>query len=137
MPKPIINVARVFNDSLKHCVAHPAFFKRFHERFLSSSDEVRKKFKNTDCDRQIRVLKASFYYVLLASRGDRAARAQLAPVAERHSRKGLNIQPRLYGLWLDCLVEVVKECDPGFSTEVEYAWRKTMGWGIKSMMLQY
>ncbi len=129
--------ARIFNDSLERCVAHPTFFDRFFETFLASSDEVRERFKNTNFDRQNQMLKASLYYIMLASRGDRAAHAQLEPVAERHSRKQLNIRPGLYGLWLDCLVQTVKECDPRFSPEVEHAWRATMEWGIRFMMNRY
>lgn len=136
MPKAA-DVAGVFNDSLERLAAHPTFFMRFYELFLASSDEVREKFKSTDLKRQINVLRASFYYILLASRGDPAAAEQLESVAARHSRHRMNIPPRLYDLWLESLVRAVKECDSRFNPKVEQAWRVTMEWGIRFMMSHY
>jgi hemoglobin-like flavoprotein len=129
--------AQVLNDSLERLAGNPTFFTRFYELFLDSSDEVREKFKDTDLERQIRTLKASFYHILLAARGDSAAHDQLEPIARRHSRFQLNVRPELYRQWLDCLLRAVEECDPRFKPEVEQAWRDTMEWGIRFMMSRY
>ena len=129
--------AELFNDSLERIKTIPGFFIRFHTLFLASSGEVREKFENTALTRQVDLLRTAFYYILLASRGDHAARALLEPVAMRHSRHALNIRPELYNLWLDSLIRAVAECDPRFSPEVEQAWRVTMESGIRFMMNHY
>ena len=58
-------------------------------------------------------------------------------LAERHSRRGLDIRPALYDTWLDCLVAAAKQFDPQFSTVVESAWRTTLAPGIERMRARY
>ena len=61
----------------------------------------------------------------------------LERIAARHSRSGLDIGPHLYDLWLDCLIQAVRECDPLFGEETEQAWRKVMQVGIEFLKSKY
>ena len=45
--------------------------------------------------------------------------------------------PRLYDLWLECLIEAVRGHDPQFSAELESAWRETLAFGIDYMRARY
>ena len=54
-----------------------------------------------------------------ATAGDPDGLAELTARAETHSRANLDIKPELYGLWLDAVVETVRECDPEWTTEIE------------------
>jgi len=40
-------------------------------------------------------------------------------------------------LWLDCLIQAVKESDPDFTHEIESAWREKMLPGIQVMKSHY
>lgn len=131
-------IIRTFDASLRRCDAVPDFLDRFYERFLSSSPKVKEKFAGTDFDRQKRLLRASFYLILMAAE-DRGSDPgiYLEKMAMRHSAADLDIGSELYDLWLDSLLEVVKECDPAFDSEVEEAWDRMMGIGISYMLRQY
>lgn len=129
--------AELFNDSLERCTASSEFLDRFYDLFLASSTEVAGKFRHTDFPRQKRMLKASLYMMILMADGKTEIRGDLQRIAKRHSRTGLDIRPELYTLWLDCLIQAVKECDPRFSPETETAWRRIMEQGIMFMQSYY
>ena len=129
----------VFLASLKRCLGAPGFLVEFYERFVGSSDEVREKFRGVDLKRQARVLEDSLYVVAVAVQGEEGslARGDLPRLAERHSRRDLDIRPELYDLWAQCLVETARAHDPEWTVDVEAAWRDTLAFGIESMRRRY
>ena len=132
--------AEIFNDSFERCSHNtqpPGFLDRFYEIFISSSVEVAQKFMKTDFQHQVRVLKASLWYLMLASQGTPEAIRHLEPIAQSHSRTRLNIRPALYDVWLTCLMEAVREYDTSFAPETETAWRRVLGFGIEFMKARY
>jgi len=99
---------------------------------------VREKFASTDFVRQKRALKASLHLILMAAQdGDKGPDFYLREVAERHGSAQLDIGAELYDLWLDSLLETVREFDPEFSPAVEQAWEDAMGIGIKYLCARY
>lgn len=130
-------ILEIFNDSLSRCQCNPDFISKFYSNLLSSSHKFREKFANTGFRKQNRMLKASLFMVMSACEGSKAAEKYLAQLAERHSRRELDIEPELYGRWLDSLLLTVKEVDPRFTPEVEKAWREVMSEGIKYMISKY
>jgi len=130
----------LFRGSLKRCLATPHFLGSFYEAFVASSDEVREKFKNTDFDRQTRMLADSLYALAVAAQAKKSgspAWSDMPRLAARHSRADLDIRPGLYDHWLDCLVDTARRHDPEFSPEIEAAWRATLAPGIEYMRSQY
>jgi hemoglobin-like flavoprotein len=123
----------VFLASVNRCLAEPGFIAGFYERFLRSSPEVREKFRQTDMERQFRMLVAN------AVQGEEGsiARGDLPRLAKRHSREGLDIGPHLYALWSDCLVATAKATDAQFDAAVEAAWRETLAHGVRYMTDRY
>jgi hemoglobin-like flavoprotein len=119
--------------SVSRCLANPRFLDRFYELFVSSSDEIAAKFRDTDFDRQKRALASSLYLMVMAMEEGDAAIAYLEKIADRHNRHDLDIRPEMYDVWLDCLVCAAGECDPDFSDEIERGWRETMKFGIELM----
>jgi len=119
--------------SVSRCLADPRFLDRFYELFVSSSDEIAAKFRDTDFDKQKRALASSLYLMVMAMEGGDAAIAYLEKIAERHNRHDLDIRPEMYDVWLDCLVCAASECDPEFTDQVEQGWRDTMKFGIDFM----
>ena len=127
-----------FDESLERCTASAEFTDRFYERFLASSPKVRQRFANTDFARQKRALRSSLNLMLLVAADEEKGPARyLNDIAERHSKRDLDIGAELYDLWLDALLETVKECDPQFSPEVEHAWERVMMVGISYLLLRY
>ena len=61
----------------------------------------------------------------------------LERLAKLHSRAELDIKPELYDLWLDRLVQAVKEFDPMFDAETGAAWRRMLAPGIEFMKSRY
>ena len=126
----------LFNDSIERCSCSPDFLRRFYTLFLASSDTVAKKFEHTDLRKQARVLKTSLYIMMSASGGPERT-VHLERIAKLHSRAELDIKPELYDLWLDRLVQAVKEFDPMFDPQTETAWRRALQPGIEFMKSKY
>ena len=128
-----------FLASLGRCRATPGFLDAFYQRFVASSDEVRAKFAKTDMMRQVQMLEDTLFVVANAVQGEEGspARSDLPRIAERHSRRDLDIGPELYDLFLECLVVTVRTHDPKFTPEVEAAWREVMGFSIDYMRKRY
>ena len=127
----------LFNDSLERCTGRPGFLDRFYELFMASSEEVAAKFKHTDFRKQKKALRVSLYKMMLVREGNAGADADLERLAQLHSRRQLDVRPELYELWLDRLIQAVREFDPVFSGETEKAWRNVMRPGIKFMKARY
>jgi hemoglobin-like flavoprotein len=126
----------LFNDSIERCSCRPEFLRRFYTLFLASSDTVAKKFECTDLRKQARMLGTSLYTMMLAS--DESERiVHLERLATLHSRAELDIKPELYDLWLDRLLQAVREFDPMFDRETETAWRRVLQPGIEFMKSRY
>lgn len=131
------NTRRVFEGSLQRCYAADGFLDRFYEIFLASSPKVQEKFLRTDFAKQKAALKASFDAMLRAAGNENTLENLLDYSAQRHSRWQLNIGAELYDLWLDSLLAAVQECDPEYGPEVQDAWEKVMGTGIKFLLSRY
>lgn len=131
-------ILEALDRSLERCTSRPGFFDRFYEKFLASSPKVREKFTNTDFVHQKRALKASLQMILLAAEDPEKGPARyLSEIAEQHSARGLDIGAELYDLWLDSLLETVKECDPEHDPEVSKAWEDVMMVGIHYLTVRY
>ena len=131
-------VLSTFSDSLERCTAKPDFEERFYEIFLASSPKVTEKFATTDFRKQKLALRASFHTMLLAVRdGESGLEKHLGELAERHSRRQLNIGSELYDYWLDSLLATVRQFDSEYSPDVEKAWERMMGVGIEYLLSRY
>ena len=126
----------LFNDSIERCSCRSDFLNRFYTLFLASSDMVAKKFEHTDLRKQARMLKTSLY-IMMAASGESERTVHFERIAKLHSRAGADIKPELYDLWLDQLVQAVKEFDPMFNPETETAWRRVLQPGIEFMKSRY
>ena len=127
---------RVFLESLARC-GQGAFVDRFYDRFLASSPDVRAKFASTDFSRQRLMLVRSLELIAAAADGDPEGVEELHTRAETHSKGRLNIEPHLYGLWLESAIASAAEADPGWTPDVEAAWRSILGAAIRHLSSHY
>jgi hemoglobin-like flavoprotein len=109
-----------------------AFFESFYDNFLASSPAVKENFAATDMERQVKMMEKSFYglFIFYATQN---ANDFLETVAHRHSHADLNIDHRLYDLWLDALIGTVKTYDPQFNDDIALSWRIILSPGIAYM----
>ena len=121
----------------QRCRASDGFIETFYAHFLKTSRDVVDKFRGTDFARQKLMLRESLLAMLLFNLGSGDARAELKRLAERHSRRGVDIPPNLYELWLDALREAVEEHDPKFTAQLGERWRDAMCAGIELHVSRY
>lgn len=129
----------LFNDSLERCQAHSNFLGRFYAIFIASDQAVAAKFAHTDLRRQQMMLQSSLFMLLEAAGRNPPPEslAQLRRIAEIHDRNHRDIKPEMYALWLDCMLQAVREFDPKFDADVERAWREVLAPGIELMKSRY
>lgn len=126
-----------FLQSLDRCAADEAFIPSFYDRFLSTSDEVRNRFRFTDFEQQNQMLLRSLQLIAGATTGDLASLRELRERAETHDRHHLNIEPHLYDLWLDSVVKTVQEYDEQWDESTESAWRVILEHAVQQMTRYY
>ena len=136
----MIDYEDVFNLSYYRALGTPSkkrvFFDTFYDRFISSSPEIAEKFKDTDMAVQKRMLDLSIHHMTTFS-VDKTADDYLLNIARKHGRKGKNVRRELYQLWLDALIDALRECDPEFDEEVDLAWRMVLAAGVTYMKNMY
>jgi hemoglobin-like flavoprotein len=123
--------------SYERCGAQERFLYDFYRRFLENCPEAAAMFGNSDFDRQTRLLKHALGLLLIYPGQPSGEPNLLERVAERHSRRDLDVAPRLYEPFVDSLIETVREYDPQFSLAVEAAWRTTLSAGVAYMKSKY
>ncbi len=132
------NYTKIFSRSLSRAVTSDPdrFFSHFYDNFVPSSPRITALFKDVDMKRQRKILEASLAYMSEFA-AFLAETEYLERLAERHSRRDVNIEPALYDLWLDTLVDTVKEFDPEYTDDVGVSWRVVMAPGIAYMRAHY
>lgn len=135
-----LNIETTFDGSYERVLGRSAegknFFDAFYQNFIAASPVVREKFKNTDMKRQRAMLEKSLHYVAYLFTSYEIY-SYIQEIAVLHSRKNLNIQPELYDLWLETLIQTVRDFDPDFDADVELAWRLSLARGIAYMKFMY
>lgn len=128
---------RMAKDSLKRCLKQEQFLDRFYELFLASAAEIKAKFVHTQFVQQKIMLKASLHIMLLLAQGDLKDTEVLQALADKHSRKQLNIHPEHYQHWLNSMLQAVKETDPAYTAELAVAWEKALEPGMRFMASKF
>jgi truncated hemoglobin YjbI len=119
-------------ESLGRCVECDTFLQRFYELFLASSPEVAELFRNTDFERQKKVLRDSLYVMLVAAGTTKGpAHDEVERLAKLH--RDVGVTHGMFTLWLDALIEAAREHDTHFSDELEKDWRASMSGPMEIM----
>jgi hemoglobin-like flavoprotein len=124
-------------ESYERCCGRGGFLHEFYLNFLKSCPEAERMFAGTDFDRQTRLLQHAIGLLLIYPGQPEGEPNLLERVAERHSRRDLDVAPALYEPFVDSLIETAGQHDPGFTPEVEAAWRATLSEGVAYMKSRY
>ncbi len=114
------------DKSYGRCCANAGFLDRFYEIFLSSHPSIPALFAHTDFAKQKALLRSGIAMVVMHAQGDVFGTRALNKIAESHSKSNLDINPCFYPLWIDSLMQAIKECDPELTPALESAWRRVL-----------
>jgi len=123
--------------SYERCRAAPAFFPTFYRAFLATCPEAAPLFAHTDFAKQNKLLRHAVGLLLIFPNQPPGEPTLLSRLAERHSRRDLNIDPTLYAPFIDSLIATVRQFDPDFTPATEAAWRATVRLGVEYMKAKY
>ena len=123
--------------SYQRCCETPQFFEAFYRNFFRACPEAAPRFARTDFEHQHKLLRHALGLLLLFPKQPENDPTLLTRVAERHTRRDLNVPPSLYPPFVDSLIATVKQFDPAFTGEVEEAWRRTVDKGVTYMISKY
>ena len=124
-------------QSFGRCCLSTGFFDEFYDLFIASSPEVAKRFANTDLNKQKEMLKESLAWMVMSALGNDHANGVVGTLAERHSRRSLDIQPHLYDFWLESLMTAIESHDRRNFKDLEKIWRTLLSKAIEFMKSQY
>ena len=122
---------RLFGEGVGINESSTPFFEAFYANFLGDPD-IARAFAQTNMRRQVAMLRSSFYH-LVAFYVSATPSAELKRIARLHHELG--IPHEYYDLWLDALVNTVREHDAKCDLATELAWRWAMAPGITCMRL--
>lgn len=130
------DAVNIFEDSFSRALVNHGynkeFIERFYDLFIARSEKIADLFKDTNMAAQKTMLHDSLNYMLEYYRHPDND-VHLKHIKNVHGNTGLNIPADFYDLWLDCLIEALKNHDPEFNDKVEQAWRTILAPGIQYM----
>lgn len=132
--KTVVALAKA---SYERCYEAPEFFPAFYRNFLAACPDAAPLFARTDFERQNKLLRHAVGLLLVFSNQPGGEPTILTRIAERHSRRDLNIDPALYGPFIDSLIGTVSQFDREFTPAVEAAWRATLKPGVEYMKARH
>lgn len=121
--------ADLVTRSYGRCLAQGTLlFDRFYDNFLKSSPSIAKMFIHTDMVKQKSLLRAGLNYAIMYSTesGKLAAEGVLKRIQQSHSRSRINVDPKLYPLWINSLLKAIEETDPKFTPDLQRAWKHVL-----------
>jgi hemoglobin-like flavoprotein len=122
--------------SFQRCCQAPDFFVCFYRHFFRACPDAEPLFARTDFTRQHKLLQHAIG-LLLSFPHQPGEPNILHRVAERHSRRDLNITPSMYPAFVDSLMETVREHDAECDADTERAWRRAVAPGVAYMQRVY
>jgi hypothetical protein len=120
--------------SYGRCCLRDGFFDTFCDTFLEKSPETARALNKTDSDELRRSFENTLAFLMMFHRGKSMATMALSQVARAHNGKGAAaVPPHLYPLWIESLMEAVRQHDHHFSHELAEAWRHALDRGVRYM----
>ena len=126
-------VTALAKASYDRCCAAPDFLQAFYRNFLAACPEAAPKFANTDFERQTRLLRHAIGLLLIFPTQPPTEPPLLARIAERHSRRDLDVDPAFYRPFIESLIATLKQYDGEYTPAIEAAWRETVAPGVEYM----
>ncbi|UII23986.1 globin domain-containing protein [Fulvivirga ligni] len=125
------------HDSYGRCLRNGNLVETFYNLFISSSNEVAKKFANTDFEKQQKLLRHGLNLMIMYADGNIVGKSGLSRIQQTHNRHQLDINPKFYPIWKRNLIKAVKQHDPDFNAEIQTSWEQVLDRGIEYISKGY
>ena len=116
--------------SFGRCILSPGFLDEFYESFMTSSDEIRTKFKNTNFEKQKSLIKTGLSFMIMFADGRESAAIKLREIGKSHSSGHLDIPFWMFDSWKMALLTAVKKHDRKVTWELLEEWENVLQKGI-------
>ncbi|AKJ95198.1 hypothetical protein TVD_07385 [Thioalkalivibrio versutus] len=111
-------------SSYRRCCADASFLARFRLALRAADGQVSGIFDPLSARQQEVMLDASIRAALDFSSGDPQGASRVSEMIHVHGRQGrVPVPPALYPVWLESLIQAVRETDPHWSDALERRWR--------------
>lgn len=122
-------------QSYGRCCASNGFFDDFYANFLATSPAIRAKFVNTEMSAQKLLLRQGILNLVMVARG--MPDTKLRALGATHSRKGFDIRPEMYDLWVSALLDTISQHDQQYQAQLRADWIEVLRQGIEVIKAQY
>ena len=122
-------------SSFARVALDPIFLDEFSARFLRSDPSIAPLFSTIDVEKQKPFTRTEIVALLLYARGNDRGKRLLEQVVSRHRYLGL--QPIMYRLWVDSLMDTLETFDPSWSSDLEQCWRTSLAKGLDYLARQH
>ena len=120
-------------QSFNRCLMRRDFLRRFYGVFIERDDRIRARFRDTDWDMQVQLLRHGISASLLYATGGDLGGSEIKRLSKSHAKKGLDIPAWMYDDWMEALMQTVRETDEAYTEALEARWRKAMDPAISRM----
>lgn len=123
--------------SYQRCRMSGTFAADFYDRFLMHP-EISPKFKGVDLTKQARLLDHGIRHLILFYHAPNYITSEtMIALGQSHAIDRLCIEPYLYDIFLDVLLETVKENDPKYDDKLRAVWVEVLSHGISVMISMF
>ena len=130
-----LSAHQIAQQSYSRCIRSRDFLPRLYEHLLASDPAIPPMFASTEFPKQYRLLQHALG--LLLSYGNKPDDLLLERLAAKHSAKSINVPPRMYALFVDSLLEAIREFDERCDGGIETAWQDALRPGLDFMKSRY
>ena len=131
-------VEGVVRPSFARCgEAGEEFFDDFYATLSERAPGIGAMFADVDMQQQNRLIRRGVEHLIEYAAGSEESAEALRQVGQSHGGQGLKVAPELYPLWLDTLMETVRQHDPEANDHVESAWRVVARGGLDLIISLY
>ena len=120
-------------QSFNRCLMRRDFLRRFYTLFIERDERIRDRFRDTNWDMQVQLLRHGISASLLYATGGDLGSSELERLSKTHSKKGLDIPAWMYDEWMAALLQTIRETDESCDDALEARWRKAMEPAISRM----
>jgi hemoglobin-like flavoprotein len=120
-----------YNDlhtSYGRCLRSRGFIERFYEILLARAPRIPPIFAKTDFQKQHMALRRGISLAISWAAGDGMAKRPVEEMIRVHARTGrAPVPPEFHDMWLDSLLQAIRERDEQLTPALEARWREAMG----------
>lgn len=117
-------------QSFNRCLQRRDFLRRFYTIFTQRDSRIAERFRNTDWDQQVHLLRHGISASIMYASGTGLGQHELERLRQSHGPGQYDIPDWMYDDWLEALIQALAESDSHWDAHLEQRWREAMGRAI-------